>query len=349
MIHPVTGVPAALHEGRRRGERPARSGGVESRSQVAWLTTVRPPGRARSWSRWDRFTVSPTTVYSRRSSEPSSAAAAGPLDSPMPSSKGGRPALLPASVHLALGRVHGQRRRHGPVGVVGLRERRAEHRHHGVADELHHGAAVAEDGVVHGRPVLVELPGQVRRGDPLGDARVAADVAHQHGDLDLFGLADPSALDAQLLRQPAGQQPGEGLALLLAVDDRLVQEAQAPQRAGGAARCPLGEPEEELLDIVGDRLGRGAARCRDGLDRATFGDLLEQLLVRRREAVGAHRAARGRRRWRGRGRSRRRRPPGWRRRARRPRPPGPSAGSRSRPSPRRAGRRRTRGRRTATG
>ena len=37
------------------------------------------------------FTVSPTSVYSSRSSEPSSAAAASPVDSPSPSPNGGRP------------------------------------------------------------------------------------------------------------------------------------------------------------------------------------------------------------------------------------------------------------------
>ena len=56
-----------------------------------------------------------------------------------------------------------------PVGVVGLRERGAEHGHHRVADELHHGAARAEDGPVHRGPVLVEL---ARRG-AVGSARSA--------------------------------------------------------------------------------------------------------------------------------------------------------------------------------
>ena len=48
------------------------------------LITIRPAGRARSCRRCARFTVSPTSVYSSRSSEPSSAAATGPVDTPMP-------------------------------------------------------------------------------------------------------------------------------------------------------------------------------------------------------------------------------------------------------------------------
>ena len=44
-------------------------------------------------------------------------------------------------------------------------------------------------------------------------------------------LADAPALDAELLGEPAGQQPAERLALLLAVDDRLVQHPQPAQRA----------------------------------------------------------------------------------------------------------------------
>src|SRR5262249_4513081 len=50
---------------------------------VGSLTTVVPAGRARSCKRWARLTVSPTSVYSSRSTLPSSAAATSPVDSPM--------------------------------------------------------------------------------------------------------------------------------------------------------------------------------------------------------------------------------------------------------------------------
>ena len=49
------------------------------------------PAAASCCSRWDMFTVSPTNVYSSRSSEPRSAAAASPVDSPRPRPKAGNP------------------------------------------------------------------------------------------------------------------------------------------------------------------------------------------------------------------------------------------------------------------
>ena len=79
---------------------------------------------------------------------------------------------LPAAVDLRLQGVHVQRRGHRAVRVVGLRERRTEDRHHRVADELHHGARLAQDGLVHCGPVRVELPGELARVGVLGDGRV---------------------------------------------------------------------------------------------------------------------------------------------------------------------------------
>ncbi len=88
--------------------------------------------------------------------------------------------------------------------------------------------------LVHLGAVLVELARELRRVGALGDARVAADVGHEHGHDELFGLADGAAFVAHLLGEPAREQPAERLALLLAVDDRLVQHAQPLQRAGFA-------------------------------------------------------------------------------------------------------------------
>ena len=138
----------------------------------------------------------------------------------------------------------------------------------------------AEDRPVHRGAVLVELarPAAVGRG-ALGDRRVAADVGHQHGDLELLGLADLAALLAELLGEAAGQQAGERLALLLAVDDRLVEHPQPAQRAVVAGRRALGQHEEEVLDLVAHRLGRGVPGHRDRLDGPALGDEGEQLLV----------------------------------------------------------------------
>ena len=70
----------------------------------------------------------------------------------MPRTNSSRSLPCHACVELALDVVHRDGGLHGAVGVVVLRERRAEHRHHGVADELHHGALGAEDRAGSSRP-----------------------------------------------------------------------------------------------------------------------------------------------------------------------------------------------------
>ena len=119
-------------------------------------------------------------VYSTRSSEPSSAAATSPVDSPMPSPNG-RQALgssqrsftRPCAACMASAAARAR------SAWSLARDRGAEHGHDRVADVLHDGAALAEDRPVHLGPVGVELRGQRRRVGVLGDRRVAADVGHQ--------------------------------------------------------------------------------------------------------------------------------------------------------------------------
>ena len=141
--------------------------------------------------------MSPTTVYSRRSSRAEQrgghvAGATGRCRGR--TAPGPRPPT--AALTPGLGGVHRQRGRERPVGVVGGRLGRAEHGHHGVADVLHDGAAARRGWRGSSRPGAVELPGQRRRVGVLGDGRVAADVGHQHGDLEALGLADAVALRA---------------------------------------------------------------------------------------------------------------------------------------------------------
>ena len=169
---------------RRLVERHAHRSRSASAEYVLSLITMRPDGRARSCSRCARFTVSPTSVYSTRSSEPSSAAATGPVDTPMPMPNGALTLRQPPLVELALALQHRARRADRAVGVVVERHRRAEARHHRVAHELHHGAALVEDGAVHLGPVIAQLRGELRRVAALRDPRVAADVAHEHGDVE---------------------------------------------------------------------------------------------------------------------------------------------------------------------
>ena len=237
----------------------APAGRLSRRSTVASLSTV-SPGSANCCSRWHRFTASPTSVYSTRSSLPSRAAATVPVLSPMPSPNGASPSASHSSFTacwarcIALG--GGQR----SFGVVGARHGCPEDRHHRITDVLHHGPTGAEDGTVHLRPVTVELLGEHGRVGVLGDRRVAADVAHQHGHLESLRLADAAPLGEQLVGDAGRQHAAERLALLLALDDGLVQPAQAVERALLARRHRRGELDEQPLDLglhsAGGRLRR---------------------------------------------------------------------------------------------
>ena len=113
--------------------------------------------------------MSPTSVYSRRSSDPNSAAATSPLESPRPSPNVREALFEPALVDLRLEGVHVERGADGSVGVVGLGDRRAEDRHHGIADELHDGTPFAKDRPVHCGAMRVELTGELARVSVLGD------------------------------------------------------------------------------------------------------------------------------------------------------------------------------------
>src|SRR5439155_6154998 len=96
-------------------------------------------------------------------------------------------------------------------------------------------------------------------------------------------------LAAHLLGEPARQQPAQLLALLLALDDRGVEHAEAAQRAGGAGARAARELEEEGLDLVGDGGRGGLAAGGDGLDRASLRDLAQELLVAGAETGGLDR------------------------------------------------------------
>ncbi len=174
---------------------------------VASDSTV-SPAAANCCSRWERFTVSPTSVYSSRSATRASAAAASPVDSPRPSPKAafpGPPTRVLISACSACIRGRGD---HGPVGVVRLREGGSEHRHDSVSDELHDGAALTEDCLVHRRAVRAELSGELA--GSACSAMVEYDLMSLISTVTMTRSVSPIGCDPlpELLRQPAGQQPG---------------------------------------------------------------------------------------------------------------------------------------------
>ena len=83
---------------------------------------------------------------------------------------------------------------------------------------------------------------------------------------------------------PVGQQPAQRLALLLPVDDRLVQEPEPAQRAGSPGPGLLGQREEELLDRLAIAAGVVCSATRDRLDRPALGHVLAAAAPARRSS-----------------------------------------------------------------
>ena len=78
----------------------------------------------------------------------------------------------------------------GALGVVGVPDRRAENGEDRVADELVDGAAVRDDDLCHVPEVVVEDLHDAGGIATLGEARVAAQIGHEDGDLALVA-AEP--------------------------------------------------------------------------------------------------------------------------------------------------------------
>ncbi len=121
----------------------------------------------------------------------------------------------PLRAHLGADRLDGgdqvERGPHGTLGVVLHRDRRAPHRHDGVADELLDGAAVTGDQ----RPAGVEVPGEERT-HVLGVARLRERrEADQVGEQDRYQppLRDRIRLTGRTGDRPGGRRSQRGAAL----------------------------------------------------------------------------------------------------------------------------------------
>ena len=164
-----------------------------------------------------------------------------PVLMPMPMSSAARPSACPLPVQLLQRRDHRQRRLHGVLGVVRVVQRRAVQRHHHVADELVHRAAVLEDHLHHPREVLIQLPDDVFGRALLGQRREAAHVGEEHRHVRAARRRAPRAtvwpqLLVDVLRHVAREQPLD-LPLLAPFDEVLprevADEGPAQSRAGG--------------------------------------------------------------------------------------------------------------------
>ena len=161
-------------------------------------------------------------------------------------------------VHLRHRRLHAEARPHRALGVVLVRQRGAEERHHVVADVLVHRAPVARDlgaqphqGPVHQRLHLLGV-------HPLGHRRVARQVGEQHGDL--------AALLRRLLglrvRRRSGRRRGRAVEGVAAVHAEARLRGRRRSARGAVAReggtAAHAEPRVGgILDAAGGA-GQGA-------------------------------------------------------------------------------------------
>ena len=164
--------------------------------------------------------------------------------------------------------------------MVGGRRRGAEHGHHGVADVLHHRAALARG-----------WRGSSRRGAGSAGRQHARDRRARRSSCSRGCRSSPRSRRASRSPRwrgrsasscsatPAGSSRLRRLALLLALDDRLVQHAQP----ASAPACPADTPAARLTNRRSTRRRPPPASCLrragDRLDRAALGDQLEQFLV----------------------------------------------------------------------
>jgi len=91
------------------------------------------------------------------------------------------------------------------LGVVRVLDRRAVHREDRVADELVDRPAVRDDDVGHAPEVVVEDFHDAGGVAVLGEARVAAQVRHQHGDLALAAASASPPGDSRTARATSGE------------------------------------------------------------------------------------------------------------------------------------------------
>ena len=105
-----------------------------------------------------------------------------------------------------------------------------------------------EKGVAGNGAVLHELASEAAWIRFLRDRCVATHVGNQHCDDQPLGVSDTAPASAQPVRDSARQQAAEHLALLLAIDDGLMQPAQVPKACIATPGRLLRQLEEELLD-----------------------------------------------------------------------------------------------------
>ena len=217
----VTGVDAEARAASDAPARPARGRpspwptpdrAPHSRSPGRWRgTSARrrgsPPGGAADWRRAAVLITSPTPSPPPPPARASSETSASPVLTPTRTSSSSAGS---ASFSSAIASWMRERRPHRPLRVVLVRHGGAEHRHHGVADELLDRATVGLELVPHARVVRGEQRAHVFRVELLR-ARSRADEVGEHDRDDLALLAARDSLLVEHRAAPgaeARRRPG---------------------------------------------------------------------------------------------------------------------------------------------
>ena len=156
-------------------------------------------------------------------------------------------------VDLAHRRLHAEPGAHRALGVVLVRDRRAEDRHHVVADVLVDGAAVALDLLAephqHAVDSALTASGSMRS----ATGGVAGQVGEQDGDL--------AALLGQPLRPDAGAGAPACVERLAAVhaEARLGRRGRAAAGAAVLERSPAGHAEARPGGVLGPARRRSSS------------------------------------------------------------------------------------------
>ena len=141
--------------------------------------TATPSTGAAPCKREAVLTTSPVTIPSPCSGRAPSATTASPVLIPTRTCS---ESAGSASLSSAIASRIAQPCPDSPLGVVLVRHRRAEHRHHRIADELLDRAAVTLDLLAQAGVVGADPRPHVLRVGGVGRSREADEVAEQHGD-----------------------------------------------------------------------------------------------------------------------------------------------------------------------
>ena len=189
---------------------------------------------------------------------------------PDPDLQGGYVLSRCEAVH---GLAHGVGGPHGALGIVLMGHRRAEERHHGVADELLDGTAVALELLARPPVVRVEHPANVLGVEPLRHAREADDVdeddAHDlalQGDRRAGELGAARGAEGHAGRQRPGAAGGAGRpehSTAAPAENRVSRVEEAARWAAGTHRAPCRRGDTTTLPtpFYAGR-GRGGSRMR---------------------------------------------------------------------------------------